>query len=437
LTAAEEYFNGSGRHQDQATNPEYLSLVAASCAGLAADPAGCISDPYRTLDRWSPAHGEAMIFSFANRYGAMLRAEIFSPALSFVDPVTGAASGGPFPAVVVIPGHQEPRQEYRWAAQGLAESGYVAVVFDPQGFGESEVHPNPQSEYCDPNGAWRLPQEMGFTEQGSCAGEPPADYYNLTVGQVTALAVGDWSGAEEIYREVSPNFVFGALDTLAWLLSSRNPWLARIDSTRVGVAGHSLGAYAAMMVGNGDPAGRFDAAVAWDGYNPMDHGVLPAVPTLFQQSQQEEALGPTYVAAPDPEGFHPTRPSYRAFATACVPAGFIVPNASSHHEWAYGTGYGASRYGERVGHYFTLAWLDLYLKGKRTTTVRGDEAMQAADASSRLNASAFDGSADRSSRGAGSWDPVAMRNVPYTIGGQTVASRLSPFYSSEVNLSPC
>lgn len=437
LLAASEYIRGSGRAQDQLTNAGYLQLVAGSCAGIAPDPAGCISDPYRTLDRWKGTRGDAMLVSFSNRYGATLRGELFAPRAPFTDPVTGVSSLGPFPLVIIIPGYQEPRQEYRWAAEGLAESGYVVLSFDPQGFGESDVHPNPQSEYCDPNGTWREPQEMGFQEQGSCAGEPPADYYNLTVGQVAALALDDWSGAAALYREIAPNFVFGGLDALAWLLSSGNPWLARIDTTRIGVAGHSLGAYAAMMVGSGDPGARFDTAVAWDGYNPMDHGIDPTVPTLFQQSQQEEFKGPLYVVPPDPEAFHPTRPTFRGFQAACVPAAFIVPDASSHHEWAYGTGYGASRYGERVGFYFTLAWFDRYLKGKQTVAVRGDEAEQAGDADRRLLSSVFDASADRSSIGTGRWDPAALQNVPYAIEGQTIASHLSPYYTSEVDLSPC
>ena len=39
--------------------------------------------------------------------------------------------------------------------------------------------------------------------------------------------------------------------------------------------GHSLGAYAAAMVANGDPRHRFRAGIALDAYAHFMHGVRP------------------------------------------------------------------------------------------------------------------------------------------------------------------
>jgi hypothetical protein len=76
--------------------------------------------------------------------------------------------------------------------------------------------------------------------------------------------------------------------------------------------------------------------------------------------------------------------------------------------------------------HYTLAWFDRYLKGDKR-------------ALDRLTATSFDGSADRSSIGAGTYsaeaaaaDPLdpAAGNVPYEIEGLPVADRLSFYYDS-------
>src|SRR3954453_6526169 len=91
----------------------------------------------------------------------------------------------------------------------------------------------------------------------------------------------------------------------------------------------------------------------------------------------------------------------------------------------------ASRIGERVAFYYTRAWLDRYVKGDET-------------AFDRLTAKSFDGSADASAIGAGTYDaPKAAAspadttagNVPYTIKGLPVRDRVSIYYMSEYGLT--
>jgi pimeloyl-ACP methyl ester carboxylesterase len=281
---------------------------------------------------------------------------------------------------------------------------------------------------------------MGVREHGECAGQND-NGVNSTVGQVpgvAAIAVEGRTGSQGtidvqgLYEELEPNFVFGAFDAHRWLASRANPWRRQIDFGRVSLIGHSLGAYAAALVANGDPLRRFRAAVALDSYANLMHGVRPKVPTLFQQSEQELFSGPR-LAPPPPEALHATRRDYAAFVARRIATMYVVLGSSTHQEFAYvgpEAHLPASRYGQRVATYFTLAWLDRYLKGARVGPARGDERTQRNDAVRRRLARRFDRSVDRSSIGLGLWDLASMRNMPYLIAGQPVASALSSYYVS-------
>lgn len=188
--------------------------------------------------------------------------------------------------------------------------------------------------------------------------------------------------------------------------------------------GHSLGAYAAAMVANGDPLRRFRVGIALDSYAHLMHQVKPRVPTLYEQSEQELLSGPR-IAPPPPTALHATREDYAAFVTRRIDTMYAVLRASNHSEFAY-TGPDqpapASRAGQRVATYFALAWLDRALSGARVPRPRS--------ASTRLLAARFDRSVDRSSIGLGTWDAATMTNQPYLIAGDPVAAALSPYYVS-------
>ena len=78
--------------------------------------------------------------------------------------------------------------------------------------------------------------------------------------------------------------------------------------------------------------------------------------------------------------------------------------------------------------YYTKAWFDLHLRGDRGGLTR-------------LTARTFDGSADGSAIGAGSFDPTLFDpadpysgNVPYLIKGIKVADAVSFYYRSAWSL---
>ena len=405
---ATNWTDTTGRLRDQLANPEYAALRTQQ------DDVNN-ADPYRAPERWAPARGRVWPVSYPNRYKAKISGHVWAPK----------AGRGPFPAVVFVNGAGDREEEYWSFAQDLAEHGYVVLTFDPQGAGASDAAP--AKEYCDPNGAWRKPQEMGVTEHGDCAGQN-GDEVSQTIGQVPGvvdLVIGGHTGqqgtldVQALYEELEPNFVFGALDAHDFLVSSKSPVHRLIDRGRVAVIGHSLGAYAAALTANGDPKRRFSAAVAMDSYAHLGHGVVPRVPTMYLQSEQELFSGPR--AAPPPStALHATRADYTAAVARKVPTMFGVLAGSTHQEFAYvgpEAHLPASSAGQRVATYFTLAWLDRWLKGDRRAT-------------QRLLAARYDRSVDTSAIGLGHWDPATQTNQPYLLAGVPVRDTLSRYYVS-------
>ena len=354
-------------------------------------PGGSTTDPYRTIDRWSAAgRGRVTAISFPADDGATLNGFIFRPP---------ASVKGPYPGIVITTGSiQGYQQMYFWAAEGLAEAGYMVMTYDVQGQGNSDTLP----ANCTPD---------------SCPGVPFQQNYN---------------------------FFQGAEDALNWFFSKKNPSLAELDTTRVGIAGHSLGASAVSLVGQCDP--RVSAIVAWDNLAPATGKCSdqvaklpagsPAQPTLETPAlgiNSEYFFNPSSMSSPpDPQS---KAGAFQQLAKAGTDTMQIALRSSTHLEYTY-VPYilPASRLGERVAFYYSLAWFDRYLRGGRRSKT----------AFKRLVATQFDGSSDAHSIGAGGYDAAkalsdpadtTAGNVPYTIKGLPVADRFSIYYDSEYSLT--
>ena len=370
-------------------------------------PGGITADPYR--DDWeSQGRGRRIHFQFLNRYGARLVGDLWEPNPGAPHPLTGAPMNAPYPAIVITTGSiQAPASLYRWAAEGLAESGYLVLTYDVQGQGESEVfgHRPDGTVWCHngsaatPVRAWE-PAEM----DPSCPGAP---------FQQTA------------------NFVNGTEDALDFLLSTRDapyayykpgtgtlasdPLAGDVDPSRIGIAGHSLGANAVSIVQAYDA--RVDTIVAWDNLATYaGAGWVPRVPAMGQNAE--------YFLNPTPTTSQPAAKdgAFQAWKAAGMDAMQVAIGGATHLEWSYVPFLlPASVDGERVAMYYTLAWFDRYLKGDATATTR-------------LKALLFDTSADTSAIGAGRWDAPTNSNVPYTLDEQRVWSHLSFYYVSEYSL---
>ena len=370
-------------------------------------PGGTTADPYRVPQDWEAAgRGRVEEISFIAADGAKLVGRIFTP--NPTDPPSK------LPAVVITTGSIQGYQElYNWASEGLAEAGYMVLAYDVQGQGRSETFPHAAdgSIACDASG---------------CTGVPFQQSYNFTQGTRDAL---DFllSTPDDPYAH--------AVGTNAAGTNSYNPLHGELDTAKLGVAGHSLGASAVSVVGQSYPG--VSAIVAWDALAPIakDSGgnlvddlgnpVTLHVPALSVTA--EYFLNPTPADPSNPPDPANKSAAFEQLSTARIDTMLVQLRSSTHLEFSY-VPYilPASRFGERVSMYYTLAWFDRYLKGDLT-------------ASDRLKALTFDGSADASSIGGGTFDPTQIQpgvvgadgNVPYRIEGNCVANRLSFYYHSK------
>lgn len=343
---------------DQLHHPDRPILTASQVI-----PGGTTADPYR--QHWAGARGISTPIEYLDSQGARITGNVWAPK----------GVSGPVPGVVITTGSIQGYEElYWWAAQGLAEAGYVVMTWDVQGQGGSETFPHhPDGSIdCSPEG---------------CPGVP-------------------FQQADNFYR--------GTTEALDWFLSDANPFRGLVDETRVGLAGHSLGAGAVSQVGNADL--RVDAVVAWDNLGNVAN---PRIPSMGQNAEYFFNVTPT-PAKPDPEA---KNAAFRGFRQAGVPSAQIALRGSTHLEWTF-VPYilPASRLGERVAMYYTLAWFDRWLYPDRASSATG-----------RLAARSFDGSADASSIGMGSWDAATNSNRPYTIEN-ACDLQLSDFYRSSMYL---
>lgn len=425
-----------GRGLDQSRNPAYL---AASQNGGGTE-GGIDVDPFRR--EWHQTRGERLRVTFDNRYGATLAGHLYRPR----------EAKGRLPAVVLIPGFADPAFEadvhrnYEPIVQQIVENGYVVLAVDPQGQGLSDNDAAPQ--FCEPSGWWREPQEAGLVETGACAGQDgPSSYWYahpamsellaplegtpaFPIGDLALFAVSmklDPAGFRDALRDsydaFRPRFTFAGIDAGKWLVSDANPWRDAVDARRVAVAGHSAGADGAVVAGNASKL--FKAVVAWDSFGTPPAAMRPRVPTMLQQSEQPQFMSPWGATPPDPE-FWPSYGVADRFAEAGVPYGVVALRGSTHQEWHWVANAQAcplcnsSAKGSQVATYFTVAWLDRFLKKKKRRADR------------RLAAVRFDDSADRTSIGTGTYDPGTQANVPYRIAGERVSDHLSRLYKSVI-----
>jgi dienelactone hydrolase len=340
-------------------------------------------NPYRT--GWSGRRGLAVPVSFTNRYGALLVGTVFAPLPGARDPYSGNSLRAPYPGVVITTGSiQGSERMYWWLAQDLAERGYVVLTYDVQGQGRSET----------------FPHQLPVSDIPGCTG---------------AASPGESQLCNGVTAQQTSNFVYGTEDAIGFFLSTpsqpypntgagtakvsdHNPLWALFDASkdpnpatkgrtsRLGIAGHSLGATAVSYVQAVDK--RVSAVVALDklqgnpGFTALG-AFKPVVPSLGVQSEYGFNVYPYVMAhgssiAPQPgspsEGPDPRREvssGFTAWQKAKVDSMVIVPRASTHLEYTdISFALPASRYGQDVASHYAQAWFDKYLKHDKTADAR-------------------------------------------------------------------
>src|SRR4051795_10325656 len=152
-----------------------LAEQAAAANRLAITPGNVFpgwntGNPFRR--GWAGRRGLQVPISYTNRYGALIRGNVFAPLPGAHDPYTGAALKPPYPGVVITTGSvQGSERMYFWLAEDLAERGYVVLTYDVQGQGTSETLPHQNDQvnalpFCNPF----APPERG--EEYGCPGVP-------------------------------------------------------------------------------------------------------------------------------------------------------------------------------------------------------------------------------------------------------------------------
>ena len=380
-----------GTANAQYIGPVYESQLLAQAATPtrpALDPGMAVpgwnaGNPYRK--DWNGTRGIITPVAYTNRYGALIRGDVFTPKRGAHDPYTGATLTGPFPGVVITTGSvQGSERMYWWLAEDLAERGYVVLTYDVQGQGTSETLPH-QSQvadlpYCD------LAAPAAPGEDSPCPGVPSQQTSNFVYGTEDAISFFLSTPAEP-YRNTSAGNVQVNSYNPMWRSFDRSPDRATVTpgrTTRLALVGHSLGAVAASYVQGVDS--RVEAVVALDKLTTSTavagsseftaQGPLrPVVPGLGVQSEYGFNVAPYYAnpglftptpptsptQAPDPK--REERTGFDGWKAAGVDSMVIVPRASTHLEYTdISYVLPASRYGQDVASHYAQAWIGKYVK---------------------------------------------------------------------------
>jgi dienelactone hydrolase len=277
------------------------------------------------------------------------------------------------PGVVITTGSVQAPEELYWGqAATLAKHGYVVLTYDVQGQGASDVFGEAPDESEGVPSQEGQPFYDGTEDALDFLLSAPADPYVPRPSCTSGT-----SHAPKQERRVAEGHN-----------AAHNPLHDLVDSERIGIAGHSLGAAAVSFVGQKDP--RVDALVAWDDLSAPDEGVFgvpecPAAPeSRTSPPISKPALGisndygivPTPFTA-DPDPAQKVQPSL-VYSGAGVDSGELVIRGGCHEESAlipvgltgvYPLSCGTLRGGDLIA-WYTTAWLDKYVKGDPAADAR-------------------------------------------------------------------
>jgi dienelactone hydrolase len=318
----------------------------------------CAGD-VRFYDWASKGYGVQTPVVFTARSGAVISGSVWS-----------TVAGPPKrPGVVITTGSvQAPETLYWGIAANLAKAGYVVLTYDVQGQGQSDTLGEA------PDAQEGVPSQAG--QPFFDGTEDALDFLLSTPGSPydPRPSCGNANGG--VGTDHSPKHDRRVADGLD---AAYNPAHGLVDPSRVGIAGHSLGASAVSFIGQKDP--RVDAIVAYDNLSAPDEGVfggqecpsnpdsrlVPPITKPAMGISNDYGLTPTpYTSDPDPQG---KNAGSRAYSDAGVDNMQVNIRGGTHYESSLipgnttvvlGTG---TRRGQDLVTWYTLAWLDKYVMG--------------------------------------------------------------------------
>lgn len=339
----------------------------------------CTGDPFRypESDAFYETEAEVEPVVFYDRDCARLSGRVWKPR---------DASSERLPGIVIMNGSvQAPEPLYWWAAQALVRAGYTVLSFDPRGQG--------RSDFQTPAGGQGTNVNIAVFWEGLVDG---IDFFR--------------SRPEAPYPH-NPR----CADAYPTQTTPFNPFHARQDRERLGVAGHSAGAIGISVVqsydgaatgpwpGLLDDANPVDVVVAWDGLlgpdslqiggalgdgadripDPLKEVVFdlalvrgappitPRVPAMGQSS--EYGLAPVPFTTPPDPAQH--LGAFSSWQQAGVPAVEFTIAGSTHFDWSLLPGFPATSWCPEIGddgcsggwgmpmaRHYTVAWFDRWLK---------------------------------------------------------------------------
>jgi dienelactone hydrolase len=357
---AKETANGLGDLVNRTlSDPE--RLPANICGARSFECAGDV----RFYDWPARANGIRHPVVFTARSGATISGDVW------------ATKSGPAqrPAVVITTGSvQAPETLYWGQAATLAEHGYVVMTYDVQGQGLSDTLGEAPDTFESVPAQQGEPFYDGTEDALDFLLSSPSHPYEPRPSCTTGT-----SHAPKQDRRVA-----------AGLDNGYDPLSNLVDSNRIGIAGHSLGAAAVSFIGQEDP--RVKAIVAWDNLSAPADGPfgIPGCASAPQTRQvppiTKPALGISndYGIVPLPLNYDTTpgvftvdpnpdekSAAFDAYRAANVDSGEMVIRGGCHEESAFipGTvtgpwplGCGTLRGGDLIA-WYTTAWFDKYVKG--------------------------------------------------------------------------
>lgn len=344
------------RARQIAEDPERLPANLCGLKGLE-----CAGD-IRFYDWPERADGIRRPVLFTARSGATISGHVW------------ATRNGPVqrPGVVITTGSVQAPEELYWGqAATLAKHGYVVLTYDVQGQGASDTLGEGVDQFESVPAQGGEPFYDGTEDALDFLLSGPGDPYEPRPSCTTGT-----SHAAKQDRRVAEGFN-----------AAFNPLGDLVDPSRIGIAGHSLGAGAVSFVGQEDP--RVDSIVAWDNLGRPDQGAavsegaleVPPCPSAPESRtpvpitrpalgiSNDYGIAPTpFTADPDPQG---KNTAFLAYRDAGVDSGELVIRGGCHEESAflpvgltgpYPIPCGSLRGGDLVA-WYTTAWLDKYVKG--------------------------------------------------------------------------
>lgn len=372
------YDKTNERYELQTGTPEFQAqLRQRDVQGLSEAAQIQLTDPERQATNLCATHqdgcaGDIRFYDWPQQAGNV-RTPVLWTARSGAT-ISGhvwVTDGGPArkPGVVITNGSVQAPEQIYWAqAAVLAEAGYVVLTWDPQTQGRSD-----------------RPGAAPSEEENATPQTPEA----FTEGTVDALDFF-FSSPGSIFRPRNSRTVPGVNHSAKQIRrvtegrnAAFNPLHSRLDSERIGIAGHSLGAFGVSKVASEDP--RVDAVVAWDQLSVTERSgtggagapLKPRVPALgfsgdYGIGSPNGAAGVNpkpRESAPDPAGA--TGPS-REFSKAGIPTMQVNGRAGTHFEVGLipNPGFPATLRGIDQHAWYTLAWFDRYLRGEESADRR-------------------------------------------------------------------